>query len=152
MPWLACSQSSRFFASTMQILGNWLSLGCQAWWEVPSSIEPSCQSAFFLLFSSFPFFPPLFFSLFFSFWEFYQICYMKDHFNLQVKTSLLLLWCGCLWFCSLSDFIRKTLLYNTEYQWCECAPWPSSYSHFTTNTAAVGPLGTFFYKAEEVSF
>lgn len=143
MSWLAFSQSNRFFASTMQILGNWA-------WVVRLGgkffhlLSHLASLHFFLLFSLFPFFPPLFFSLFFSFWEFYQICYMKDHFNLQVKTSLLLLWCGCLWFCSLSDFIVKTLLYNIEYQWCECAPWPSSYSHFTTNTAAVGPLGTFF--------
>lgn len=150
MSWLACSQSNRFFASTMQILGKWawvVRLGGKFLHLLRHVASLPFSSTFFISLLSSPFFLSIILFL-----RFYQICYMKDHFNLQVKTSLLLLWYRCLWFCSLSDFIGKRLLYNTEYQWCECAPWPSSCSHFTTNTAAVGPLGTFFYKVEEVSF
>jgi hypothetical protein len=46
----------------------------------------------------------------------------------------------------LSNCISKRIVYNTDYQWCEHAPWPSSGSHFTTSTAAVGPLETFFIR------
>lgn len=89
MSWLACSQSSRFFVSPMQFLGNcaWVvRLGGKFLHLLNHLAICLFSSIFFIsLLSS-----PLFLSIIF-FLRFYQICYMKDHFNLQVKTSLLLL-------------------------------------------------------------